>query len=646
MDALVDLMQEKPEFAIGGAVVVLLIVVIVLKSSSSSAPPAKQSSSKKKAVASGASLGNKNAGGKKASQQQSKKGGKSSKSRSIDFETPEAPKEEVAAAADSSSSAGGAKKKKKKKKNKKKKAADTKPTASSNNSKSSVEEAAPALVEDDSDDDDDDHLLAARLLNPAALRKSGAAAAVAAAAEEGSKKKKKKKKKAKKSSGNPQDNATSNDAAATQNAATGDWETVGKGAGAAVTVDTVITADGSPQPIRVTLDQEDIPVLIGPKGATIQNMQSISGAKLDINKNPSGNSSTLIISADTIDSQSLALAQVQSLLTAAQEERKRATAHTVTLSASDINGGEGVKAIIGRAGSTIKNIQTSTGTSINASVELGEVVITGPSLEGVNQAATLCRHAVFGEAQDIIELGSRAMVLVVYGKDYQKIRQMQNESGAKLDIEKGGTTLKISGPTGAVATAKKMVAAWVDYNKGVSFDVDVEKVGAIYGKAGANIRRIQEKTGAYVEINQEAQEKVLHCKILGEPPCVAAAKAMFQKSLDGEAIELKAGEIQISLDLGVGTPAVIGKGGSKIAELEKRYSVKIFINSGSQGCSIVGTKENTEKAKKTIEAIIQPVIEEQQMKIEADRLATSSNTPWRPLPPTGTWIAVEEETGW
>ena len=610
MDQVLNLLQEKPEYAIGAAVVIALILFALSSGGSSSkktkaVPAASKTTTKKK---------------------------KETKSRSA----PVAPAVPAQKATEIVGEKTTSKKKKKKKKSKagKKKVAPTPATAESPTTTTTA-----TTVDDDSDDDDD--LLAARLLSSKALAKTGAAAAVAAAEANSSNKsaggKKKKKKKNKKA------NSTDSNAAPQEPVVADDWETVGKGA-----VTAAVTADGTPQPIKVHIEQDDIPVLIGPKGSTIQNMQTISGAKLDVTNNPSGTSATLTITAETVDSQSLALAQVQSLLTAAQEERKRAKAFSVTLASSDIKGSEGVKAIIGRAGATIKGIQATTGTNVNASVEDAEVVITGSSMEAVEEAAKLCRHAVFGECQEVLELGTRAMVLVVYGKDYQKIRQMQDQSGAKLDIEKGGTKLTISGPTENVANAKKMVQQWVQYNKGIAFDIDVDKVGAVYGKAGANIRRIQEKTGAFVEIDDQAgsSKEFLQCKILGEPASVAAAKAMFQKSLDGEAIELRAGEVQIAMELGAGTPAVIGKGGSKIAQLEKAHSVKIFVNSGSQGCSIVGSEDAVSNAKKAISAIIQPVIAELEMKQEADRLATQSNTPWRPLPPNGTWVRAEEETGW
>lgn len=612
MDQVLNLFQEKPEYAIGAAVVLALVFFVLSSGGSSSektkaVPTASKATTKKK---------------------------KESKSKSAPAAAPAVPAQKA------TEIVGGKTASKSKKKKKKSKAGKKKETPTPVTAESPTTTTTATTAEEDSDDDDDD-LLAARLLSSKALAKTGAAAAVAAAEANSSNKnaggKKKKKKKNKKAT------STDSNAAPQEPVVADDWETVGKGA-----VTAAVTADGTPQPIKVHIEQDDIPVLIGPKGSTIQNMQTISGAKLDVTNNPSGTSATLTITAETVDSQSLALAQVQSLLTAAQEERKRAKAFSITLASTDIKGSEGVKAIIGRGGSTIKGIQASTGTNVDANVEDAQVVITGSSMEAVEEAAKLCRHAVFGECQEVLELGTRAMVLVVYGKDYQKIRQMQDQSGAKLDIEKGGTKLTISGPTENVVNAKKMVQQWVEYNKGISFDIDVDKVGAVYGKAGANIRRIQEKTGAFVEIDDQtgSSKEFIQCKILGEPASVAAAKAMFQKSLDGEAIELRDGEVQIAMELGAGTPAVIGKGGSKIAQLEKAHSVKIFVNSGSQGCSIVGSEAAVSNAKKAISAIIQPVIAELEMKQEADRLATQSNTPWHPLPQNGTWVRAEEETGW
>ena len=72
---------------------------------------------------------------------------------------------------------------------------------------------------------------------------------------------------------------------------------------------------------------------------------------------------------------------VETLLGNAKEEQRLVAAHTVTLQGKKINGSDGVKGIIGKGGTTIQNIQTTTGIKIDANVEQGKMVIVGPSQE-------------------------------------------------------------------------------------------------------------------------------------------------------------------------------------------------------------------------------------------------------------------------
>jgi len=268
------------------------------------------------------------------------------------------------------------------------------------------------------------------------------------------------------------------------------------------------------------------------------------------------------------------------------------------------------------------------------------VVITGPTEEAVQRALTLCRHAVFGEAQDTIDLRSRSIVMCVYGKDYAKIRSFQDESGAKLDIEKGGSILKISGSKEAVASARTLVGAWVSYCKGTTLEVEEGKVGAVFGKGGTNLRRIQERTGAFVDVTGTtlADGKRVF-EICGEPDAVAEAIALCQKAVSGE-VELGPGEVLDRVELGAGTPAVIGRGGSRVAELEKTHGVKILVESSSGGCNIVGKRAAVDKAKAAVLAVAKPLIEEAKIREEADRLATQSDSN------LNAWVTVGEETGW
>jgi len=81
---------------------------------------------------------------------------------------------------------------------------------------------------------------------------------------------------------------------------------------------------------------------------------------------------------------------------------------------------------------------------INANVEAGTVEISGPKA-GVEKAVKLCKQAVFGETQATMKLESRSAMNIVFGKDYSQIQQLQNTTGAKLDMDKENFILHMSG---------------------------------------------------------------------------------------------------------------------------------------------------------------------------------------------------------
>lgn len=118
----------------------------------------------------------------------------------------------------------------------------------------------------------------------------------------------------------------------------------------------------------------------------------------------------------------------------AAEEQRKANLATATLTSSKIKGSEGVKAIIRRGGQTIKDIGERCDRAVksDANVEQGTVVITGPK-DMVLRAIVLCKNAVFGKAQDVLDLKLRSAVNIIFGKDFGTIRDLQNSTGAKLD---------------------------------------------------------------------------------------------------------------------------------------------------------------------------------------------------------------------
>ena len=190
-----------------------------------------------------------------------------------------------------------------------------------------------------------------------------------------------------------------------------------------------------------------------------------------------------------------------------------------------------------------------------------------------------------------------------------------------------GTTLTIRGDTDKVQHAHTLLQQKVALYQGVTIDLEASKIGAIIGQGGANLRKIQERSGAQVEVNQMGDRA--ECKIIGDPKAVQTARVLVEKTLSGE-VELKPGEGRITVELGVGTSAVIGRGGSNIAELEKKYGVKLNVQ--TTVCSIVGKKEKLPAAKAAIEEIVKPLIqkavEEAKIREQAEAMATSGNNAW------------------
>lgn len=379
-------------------------------------------------------------------------------------------------------------------------------------------------------------------------------------------------------------------------------------------------------------------LIIGARGAVIEGIQRTSGAKLDILKNtPSAGVDSVRITAPTEQSVSQAAEQVQIILD--EEAKKQANKKSVTLSATDIKGSEGVKAIIGRGGQNIKEIQSiCPGVSIDANVDEGTVVVSGPK-EHVDAAVKMCKEAVFGEAQDSIDLRTRSAVNIIFGKGFATIRELQNTTGARLDIEKGGTLLKISGKAEQVAMAKQAVTSILSRSRGISMEIDAANIGAVYGKAGSNIRNIQDRTGAFVEVNQQPGALTAMCSIMGDPAAVSEAHKMIQRAIDGE-IELGPGEVLETLALGSATPAVIGKGGSKVKELETAHGVVIKVNGDTNAARIVGKREKVKEALDAIQAIIEPILLTEKAQAAAQAAVASGDSAWQAtsIPP--------DEDGW
>jgi len=284
-----------------------------------------------------------------------------------------------------------------------------------------------------------------------------------------------------------------------------------------------------------------------------------------------------------------------------------------------------IKAVIGRGGSNIRAAQEATGVRIDADVDSGTLVITGPSAE-VSTALTMCHNAAFGEVQDVMELGSRNAVNLVYGPGFQTIQSLQDSTGCKLDITRGSTTLKLAGSSEAVAEAAAQIREILEANRGFEMTIENSKVGAVYGKGGETLRSIQDRTGTQIDVSRGPTHATV--SVMGSADGSARARNMLQRAIDGE-VELQPGEVAEEVELGSATAAIIGRGGSNVAELEKRHSVKINVRSEFQKARVVGKPEKVAEAVKDITAIAKPILEAEKLQKKADEEQESGESAWQ-----------------
>jgi rRNA processing protein Krr1/Pno1 len=364
----------------------------------------------------------------------------------------------------------------------------------------------------------------------------------------------------------------------------------------------------------VTISAGDDPlIIIGKGGATIQKLQETTGAKFHLNR-----STNILTITGMEDAVQLGVTAAQAVLAAEAERKAAEVEESVTW------GSDAIKAVIGRGGANIRAAQEATGTSINADVDAGTLIIVGPA-DRVSIALTMCHNAAFGEVQDVLELGSRNAVNLIYGPNFQTIRTLQESTGCKLDIARGGTTLKLAGSADAVASARAQILALLEMNRGFEMTIEISKVGAVYGKGGETLRTIQDKTGTQIDVARGPTHATV--SVMGTLEASSRARNMLQRAIDGE-VELRPGEVAEEIELGSATAAVIGRGGSNVVELEKKYGVKVNVRSEFQKARVVGKPEKVTAAMTEISAIVKPILAAKNAQKKADDELKTGESAW------------------
>lgn len=209
-----------------------------------------------------------------------------------------------------------------------------------------------------------------------------------------------------------------------------------------------------------------LPTIIGKQGAGIKKLESDTGCKIQVEREGSSGKPAILLAAPSPAVLSSGKAKVEELITGMAKRR-------VLLQVPPPAFG----GIIGKGGANIRALQEETGASLDLDRDLGCVAVRGPTEEAVNDAVTRIKDIVseagFG-AREVSEHELAALsktidgteaedAQAVIGKGGATIRDLQDETGAYIGVDKATNAISIKGPSAeVVARAVRAVEKIID----------------------------------------------------------------------------------------------------------------------------------------------------------------------------------------
>ena len=320
-------------------------------------------------------------------------------------------------------------------------------------------------------------------------------------------------------------------------------------------------------------------ILIGEKGVTINNIQNLSGAKLNTNKAKqtctiSGNAQQVAIAKrmveDLLNNQNTLAIPLASRLEDAilrspahsskiqaetgvrmtlmsenglsvcklsgkadqleaakkiisqllHESANTDTKHTIAL---DAHMG---RQLIGRKGATVSSLEQMTGASIHVEIieSNATVTILGSSEQktrGVEAVQRFVRERSFSVT---VPIDSNAIGMVL-----GNLNSLRSTSSVRIDVSTDRTSIKLTGTTEEVSDAKAKILKWINTELGPPVVAPGEiletielgsSVGKVIGKGGSNIDELERNApGVHVKV------KLSKCYVYGAPAGVLKVKA-------------------------------------------------------------------------------------------------------------------------
>jgi len=295
------------------------------------------------------------------------------------------------------------------------------------------------------------------------------------------------------------------------------------------------------------------------------------------------------------------------------------------------------------------------------------VKVSGPTQEIVDATIEQIKEVIGDDdatpqTSESVSIESHQRSLII-GRGGETIRKLQEDSGARIDLDKDTGECKVRGSQAGVTSAMKAIKAILKKDADTvteAMDCPHNRFGLVIGRGGETIRALSNEFKVQIntddqndQINVRGSKKNVKKAIAKIESILAKQKAAgpFGPLADGVESEI----IEVADNL---KGRIIGTRGATIKKLQAESGAKIdFARKGSDaGCRLSGTAEQIAAAKKLIDDIKEKA-KAQEEKAEAARAKAQDDADAAAAEPSATdnndtetaFVGIntaEEGTGW
>lgn len=359
----------------------------------------------------------------------------------------------------------------------------------------------------------------------------------------------------------------------------------------------------------VQIAESQVGHIIGEAGQSVRALQEESGAKIDVD------AKGRVLIRGATDSVVRAIDMVAELMdkapgveTTVEEPVEDAVEETLEVPENLIG------RVIGRGGETIKKLEADSGARIKVNSKGGSPTI---KVQGIGDAVTCAIDlikAILAKFEDnsvaveeetveeTIDVPPEMFGLII-GRGGQTIKKLQDDSSAKVAVDKTSNAVHLSGPSDCVAHARDLIVELLgegaarDDKTEESIDIPPEMLGRIFGHGGKDVKRLQDESGARIKVKVDLNV----IQLSGTTECVARANELIVDWIAAAAEGVE--EIMNVPSELMGK--IIGKGGQTVNTLQDDSGARISVDKDDNTkVHLRGSSECVDRARQLIEELL------------------------------------------